>query len=243
MTGLTVIGAGFGRTGTLSLRQALDDLGVGPTYHGEDIVKSLRNISLWRRVAQGRPVAWESIFEGFGAAVDYPICSVWPQLADHYPDAKIVLTTRDPEAWWRSTRDTIYAARTTLPKYLRRMYLPARWYVEVTDHFIWDGSFDGRFDDREYAIKKFEQHIADVKMTADPERLLVFDVAEGWEPLCEFLGVPVPDHPFPRLNDTARMNRELRKYRIGTRVVPPLFWSAVAGAAWWAHRRRSTTAV
>jgi hypothetical protein len=236
MTGLQVIGAGFGRTGTLSLRQALDDLGLGRTYHGEDIVLRPSQIMAWRDVARGAPVDWDHIFDGYGAAVDYPICCVWQELAAHYPDAKIVLTTRDPEAWWRSTNDTIYAARTTLPAYMRALIPTTRWYVEWTDKLIWDGMFDGRFSDREYAIKKFERHIADVQVMADPDRLLVFDVAQGWEPLCEFLGVPVPDHPFPRTNDTARMNRTLDTVRVGSRVLPPV--AAVAGAAWWLNRRR-----
>jgi hypothetical protein len=224
---LKVIGAGFGRTGTLSLRQALDDLGFGPTYHGEDILWRPTQIRAWQQAAHGKPVDFDRMFRKFGSAVDYPVCNFWKELAAHYPEAKIVLSVRDPEGWYRSTRDTIYAARTMAPKYMRRLIPTTRWYVDWTDTVMWDGIFEGRFDDKDFAIKVFEQHIETVKAEADPDRLLVFNVAEGWEPLCGFLGVPVPDHPFPRLNDTDRMKRAITSYKIGSRVIPPV----AAGAA------------
>jgi hypothetical protein len=231
MTGLQVIGAGFGRTGTLSLRSALGRLGFGPTYHGEDIHFRPARCYDWQRVARGESVDWDEIYRGFNSALDYPTCCVWRQLADHWPDAKIVLTTRDPERWWRSTNETIYPARDMLPHYIQQGVPSVRAYVEWNEALVWDGLFDGRFSDRDHAIKVFEQHIADVKATADPERLLVFDVAQGWEPLCEFLERPVPDEPFPRLNDTAEMKRAINVLRIGSRVVPPLAAAGVAGGA------------
>jgi hypothetical protein len=225
--GLRVIGAGFGRTGTMSLRVALDELGFGPTFHGQDIHFRPSRTYPWAKVANGQPGDWDEIFRGFHSALDYPVCCVWRDLAEHYPDAKIVLTVRDPESWWESTRTTIYPARNVLPAYLRK-YVPfIRTYVDWQDKLVWDGLFDGRFLDREHAIKVFEQHTAEVRATADPDRLLVYNVAEGWEPLCEFLGVPAPDHPFPRLNSTAELQRSTEILRVASRVVPP----ALAGAA------------
>jgi hypothetical protein len=234
MPGLQVIGAGFGRTGTLSLRQALDDQGLGRTYHGEDILFRPTHIRAWQKASHGEKVDWDRLFRKFGSAVDYPVCNMWRELAEHFPESKIVLTVRDPEGWYRSTRDTIYAARTMLPGYMRRFIPTTRWYVDLTDSFLWNGIFEGRFEERDFAIKVFEQHIEDVKATADPDRLLVYNVAEGWEPLCAFLGVPVPDHPFPRLNDTARMKRTIVSTKVGSRVIPPV----AAGAAALALGRR-----
>ena len=236
-SGLQVIGAGFGRTGTYSLRQALNELGFGPTYHGQDIVLPHRS-NRWARVARGLPVDWNKIFKGFHSAVDFPVCCVWRDLAAQYPEAKIILTVRDPGQWWESAQATLYPALEVLPAYMRR-YLPwVRSYIEWQDTLVWDGLFEGRFLDREHAIKVFEHHVEDVKATADPDRLLVFDVAEGWEPLCAFLGVPVPDHPFPRTNSRADMQRLIETLRIGSRVLPPL---AVGGALLAAARlaRRS----
>jgi hypothetical protein len=231
---LKVIGAGFGRTGTLSLQRALDDLGFGRTYHGEDILIRPTHIRAWQQAAHGQPVDWDKVFKRFGSAVDFPVCNLWRELAAHYPDAKLILTVRDPEAWYRSTHDTIWSARTMLPRYMRKAIPTTRWYVDWADTILWDGIFDGRFEDKDFAIKVFEQHIADVKATADPDRLLVYQVSEGWGPLCEFLGVPVPDHEFPRLNDTARMRRTIIGYKVGSRAIPPI---AAAGAAFFLGRR------
>jgi hypothetical protein len=231
---LKVIGAGFGRTGTLSLRQALDELGFGRTYHGEDLLWRPTQIRMWQQVSRGKPREWDRMFRGFASVVDYPACFLWQELADYYPDAKIILTVRDPEAWWRSTMDTIYPARTMVPAYMKRVIPTTRWYVEYSEKIVWDGAFDGRFEDKEHAIKVFEQHVADVKATADPDRLLVYNVAEGWGPLCAFLGVPVPDHPFPRSNDSNTMRLAIKLARIGYRVIPP---TLAAGAAYLLARR------
>jgi hypothetical protein len=236
-TGLRVIGAGFGRTGTLSLRQALDELGFGRTFHGEDIHFRRTRCHAWARVARGEPVDWDEMFRGFGSAVDYPVCCVWQDLADHFTSAKIILTVRDPESWWRSTMETIYPARDVLPNYMQRYIPSVRSYVEMNEGLVWDGLFGGRFSDRDHAIEVFEQHVADVKSKADPDRLLIYNVAEGWEPLCDFLGVPVPARPFPRLNNTAEMKQAITVMRVGSRVLPPL----VAGLGAAAVARRVVT--
>lgn len=234
---LHVIGAGFGRTGTLSLKRALDELGFGPTYHMDEVVRRPSHVASWLRYARTGEVDWDGIFSGFGSGVDFPVSCVWKELAAHYPDAKIVLTVRDPRAWWTSTRTTIYPTRTMFPRWLQRLVpLTARW-LEMVDRLVWDGIFEGRFTDRDHAIRVFERHVADVEATCPPERLLVFDVAAGWEPLCAFLDVPVPDRPFPRLNEARTMRRRFSAIRYGTRMVPVAGAAVVAALA----RRRSAT--
>jgi hypothetical protein len=148
----------------------------------------------------------------------------------------VVLSVRDPGKWWDSMNATVYPARTMLPAWAARVLRPTREYLELTDRLIWDGLFDERFEDRDHAIGVFEDHIAEVKASLPPERVLVFDVAEGWGPLCGFLGVPRPPQPFPRLNDTAKMQRWISTTRVATRVGPAL---AVGAAAYGVARVRS----
>jgi hypothetical protein len=217
---LRVVGAGFGRTGTLSLKRALDELGFGPTYHMEEVVRRPSHVASWLRYARTGEVNWDGMFSGFGSGVDFPVSCVWEELAAYYPDAKIVLTIRDPQAWWTSTATTIYRTRTMFPRWLMRVAPVAGRWVEMVDRLVWDGIFDGRFTDRDHAVAAFERHVANVKATCPPDRLLVFDVAEGWEPLCSFLDVPIPNRPFPRLNDARAMRRRFAAVRWGTRAVP-----------------------
>ena len=189
---LDVIGAGFGRTGTLSLKAALERLGFGPCHHMMTLLGDDRQVALWRRVLADEPADWDEVFAGFRSTVDWPGACYWREIADHYPGGKVILTVRDPDAWYASTRSTIYTSATApgpLP--------PA---ATVPRQAVWEGVFGGRFTDREYAIGLFEEHNATVRREIAAERLLVFDVAQGWRPLCAFLDVPVPDEPFPHLN-------------------------------------------
>jgi hypothetical protein len=217
---LQVVGAGFGRTGTRSLKQSLDELGFGPTYHMEEVMRRPSHVASWLRYARTGEANWDEMFSGFASAVDFPVSCVWEELAAYYPNAKIVLTIRDPQAWWTSTATTIYRTRTMFPRWLMRLApVTGRW-IEMTDRLVWDGIFDGRFADRDHAVAVFERHVANVEATCPPGRLLVFDVAEGWEPLCSFLDVPIPNRPFPRLNDARAMRRGFAAVRWGTRAVP-----------------------
>jgi hypothetical protein len=231
-----VIGAGFGRTGTLSLKRALEDLGFGPTYHMREVMRRPSHVDRWLRYARTGDADWDELFCGFVSAVDFPVSCVWDELASHYPDAKVVLTVRDPQQWWVSTASTIYPVRTVFPGWVRRLVPTTRNFAEMTDRLVWDGIFDGRFTDRNHAVAVFGRHNDHVKATCPPDRLLVFDVAQGWEPLCTFLDIPVPDHPFPRLNDARSTRRFIAAVRWGTRLAPIVVASAAtAGVA--AHRR------
>jgi Sulfotransferase domain len=232
---LRVVGAGFGRTGTLSLKCALEELGFGPTYHMQEVMRRPSHVATWLRYARSGEVAWDDLFSDFESGVDFPVSCVWDQLAAHYPDAKVILTVRDPQAWWDSTASTIYGMHSMFPGWVTRVVPTTGRWVEMTDALVWDGLFDGQFANRDHAVAVFESHIARVRATCPPERLLVFDVAEGWEPLCAFLEVPLPSTPFPRLNDAKTVRRLITSVRWGTRAIPFMVAAAVVGRS---RRRR-----
>lgn len=205
---IKVIGAGFGRTGTSSLKAALEMLGFGPCYHTREIVPfhPLR-AKTWYQASRGRPVDWLTVFEGYQATVDWPACHFYQELMAVYPEARVILTVRDPDRWYQSALDTIYPSAQSFSGW--QWLFPITRYVPLMLHsVIWEGTFHGRFEDKAYALKIYNRHIEEVKRTVPPERLLVYQVSQGWEPLCRFLGVPAPvGQPFPHLNDTAQFQR------------------------------------
>ena len=217
---MRVIGSGFGRTGTLSLKFALEELGYGPCYHMEEVMGSAADVDAWYGFAQGDPVDWHQLFEGYGAAVDFPASVVYRQLLVAFPDAKVVHTVRDSDAWYDSTLETIYEGTTLMPRWMRRRVPVAGRWAEMVDLLIWGGLFNGRFEDRAYAIERYEAWTAEVIAAVPPERLLVFEVADGWGPLCEFLGALQPDNQFPWANDRETMHRRFRRVRVVTRTAP-----------------------
>jgi hypothetical protein len=191
---LSVIGTGLGRTGTLSLKVALEQLGLGPCYHMVEVMLDpLARAPGWVRAADGDP-DWESVFAGFAATVDYPGCSFWHELTAEYPAAKVVLTMRDPDAWFESTQATIFS-----PQMRSRMDTMPPVLQEFFERTVRQ-EFGEQIHDRDFMTAAFNRHNAEVQRTIPAERLLVFEVAQGWQPLCDFLGVPVPDKPFPRVN-------------------------------------------
>ena len=205
---LKVVGAGFGRTGTLSLKSALEKLGFGPCYHMMEVFSRPEHVAMWHRLAFGHPMDWDAIFNGFQATVDWPAARWWREIAAHYPDAKVLLSVRDPEAWYKSMSDTIYQPmKAPAPNGVPEV---ARLQSEMARKAVLAETFDNRFEDKAHAIGVFKRHNQEVRDTIEPARLLVFDVREGWAPLCRFLDVPIPDEPFPRLNDTATTQSMLR---------------------------------
>jgi hypothetical protein len=193
-SGLKVIGAGFGRTGTLSLKQALEELGLEPCYHMVELFGKPGLDEQWDAIVGGAPADWNTVFAGYQAAVDWPACSFYKELMQAYPQAKVLLTVRDPEKWYKSVLSTIYQVSHRDPT--------ISVHRHMVDTLIWQGTFDGKIEQKDYAIAVFLQHIEEVKQQVPAEKLLVYDVKEGWEPLCAFLGVEAPtDRPFPHLND------------------------------------------
>jgi hypothetical protein len=211
---LEVIGAGFGRTGTMSLKLALEQLGFGPCYHMTDIVNNPLHARLWRAADAGHRVDWTELFVRYRATVDWHACHHYRELMQEFPEAKVILTIRDPDQWYDSMANTLYS----LTKAMEAHWLgkPALGGIRApyVEHHIWRETFSGRFEDRQYATMVFQRHNAEVIDCVPAERLLVYQVAEGWRPLCEFLGVPQPDGAFPRINTTQSF-REYNSYQLG----------------------------
>ena len=217
---LDVIGAGMGRTGTLSLKAALEQLGFAKCYHMSEVLSHSGHAQLWNAAARGEPVDWEALFRGYRASVDWPGCTFYKEFLGLYPDAKVILTVRDPERWYDSARQTIFLVGQAFPAWATPFVPPMRHLKRMLDRLVWDGTFGGRFEHRHYAVGVFNRHNDEVRQTVPADRLLVFEVGEGWGPLCSFLGVPVPEgKPFPRLNDTEEFRTRVRRIGFAMRAV------------------------
>jgi hypothetical protein len=234
-----VIGAGFGRTGTTSLKAALETLGFGASYRLTEVFKHPEHVAFWEAARRGERVDWEGFFSGYGVAVDWPACTFYGEIMEAFPGAPVILTIRDPDRWYESVRSTIYRIRTLsagrapmrLAFALAGLFAPGvTGIARLADEILWEGTFDGRFEDRSYAIETYKRHNAEARRQVPPERLLVYDVKEGWAPLCDFLGVEVPDQPFPHLNDTREMRRRLLGLVAASAAVPVLAAAAVLAA-------------
>jgi Sulfotransferase domain len=200
-----VIGAGFGRTGTMSLKAALERLGAGPSFHMIDIIRDPTSLPYWQAAADGEQVDWEEALEGWESSVDWPGCTFYKEHMKTWPDAPVLLTVREPEAWYRSVSNSIHAAK----EMAMRGELqppeenpPSPEVMKMINGLIWNGTFHGRFQEKDYALKVFEEHNEDVKRTVPADRLVVYEIGQGWGPLADMLGVEAPDEPFPHLNDT-----------------------------------------
>lgn len=187
--GLEVIGAGFGRTGTESMKLALEALGFGPCHHMKEVLADPARVALWRAIARGDAPDWDAAFAGFRSTVDWPSAYYWRELSAHYPAARVVLTVRDAESWHASMEKTIF-------RHIGGDSDPDSVGVRL----IREQVFGGDIDDRAHVIAAYEKNIADVQAALPADRLLTFRLGDGWEPLCRFLGRPVPDTPFPRVN-------------------------------------------
>ena len=196
---LHVVGAGFGRTGTNSLKVALEMLGFGLCHHMFEVRDRPEQIRFWAAAARGERSDWDTVFQGFRASVDWPSAYFWRPIATHYPDAKVVLSVRPEADWLRSIHSTIYQS---LQNRAQRSTPLGREQGEMAYDIIERRTFGERLGDPEHALAVYRAHVADVRAAIDPARLLVYDVAEGWDPLCRHLGVPVPAEPFPRTNST-----------------------------------------
>jgi hypothetical protein len=195
---LSVIGSGFGRTGTKSLKEALEQLGLGPCHHMHEIVTHPEQVAHWQAIAAGKPVVWDEVFAGYNSQVDWPGAHVWRELSSAYPDSKVVHTQRPAEAWWGSFSKTIGKLTNIYPQ----LPLPPhiRDIMDAWMTMVGSAVFGGKTLDRDTCIAAYNRHNEQVRDTIPASRLLVFDAAEGWEPLCKFLGVPVPATAFPHHN-------------------------------------------
>jgi hypothetical protein len=210
-----VIGAGLGRTGTASFKKALEILGFGPCYHMYEVIEN-KKPKVWTEFSYDRKnkQLLHEILGGLGyqSTSDFPSCIFWKEQLELYPDAKVVLTVRDPEKWYKSCLDTILSLQPNHPrcsfaiKVCFWLGIPAPGFTPMLNRLICDIFYHGNFE-KENVLKCHKDHIADVVANCPKEKLLVFEVSQGWAPLCEFLEVPIPDQPFPNVNDTKEFQR------------------------------------
>ena len=196
-----IIGAGMGRTSTMSLKQALEILGFDPCHH----MMEMRNVpdtsDGWRRAALAEDVDFAELLAGYKASCDWPSAAFWRELRGVFPDAKVILTERPDEKWWQSISSTIFKSIRMPPT---EDMSPERVVQRaMAKAVIIDKTFDGKVDDREHVLRVYRAHNAAVKAEVPAAQLLVFEGADGWEPLCTFLGVRIPDQPYPSTNTTA----------------------------------------
>jgi len=189
---LRVVGAGLGRTGTLSLKLALEKLLGAPCYHMFEVMAHPEHVPAWYAAARGEPVDWATLMQGYAAAVDWPAGSFWPELAAAFPDALILLSTRSADSWWASASQTIF------PASMRPELAETPWGAMWRE--ICRTRFTTALGDRAASIAAYERHNADVRARAPTARLLEWRASEGWTPLCRALGVAVPAEPFPHAN-------------------------------------------
>jgi len=195
---LELIGAGFGRTGTLSMKAALEKLGLGPCHHMLEVTSSDTQREIWRRIAAGETPNWDEAFAGYRSTVDWPGAYYWRELSEYYPEAKILLTVRSAESWYESASNTIFRAIASIHD-----------QDSVGVKLIAERIFGGRLDDKAHAIAIYERNTAEVQAAFGADRLLTYTVGDGWEPLCRFLGKPVPSEPFPKTNTTDEFKKRI----------------------------------
>ncbi|MCB9082368.1 MAG: sulfotransferase family protein [Lewinellaceae bacterium] len=206
---LQVIGAGWGRTGTESLKLALEQLGFGRCYHMFEVMKHVEALPYWEQLERGETPDYEAMFHRYQSAVDFPVARYYRELMTQYPEAKVILTVRDPEKWYESASKTILREPPALLVFIFRLLgalSPRAANIPKVLNWIQrflkgpNGFFQGKINDRAFMIDFFQQWNAEVIRTVPPEKLLVFSAGDGWEPLCQFLQVPVPDVPYPHSN-------------------------------------------
>jgi Sulfotransferase domain len=235
---MKLIGAGMPRTGTLTQKMALEMLGLGPCYHMVDVLADLSQAPLWAKALDGDP-DWPQIFDNFNSTVDWPGGYFYRELAEFYPEAKVLLSVREPQAWEASMRQTVWSVRhgESLIRLLSsaQAHVNPAWagFLEMIDHLLWEGK--GTFADANaephMMVEAMRGHEQAVRDAIPAERLLVWNVAEGWEPLCEFLELPIPDVPLPHINDRKEfLNRiidssltSLQEWRARESSVEPVF--------------------
>jgi Sulfotransferase domain len=213
---MQLIGVGFGRTGTMSLKAALEELGAGPCFHMIDLImgeNKERDLPYWIKIANREQVDWHEVFEPWESTVDWPACSRWEELIEAFPEAPVLLNVRDFEGFYRSCENTILAVKEAAmagelaEDTNRDPPSPELW--GVIEKLVWQGDFQGRFKDKDWVRAMYDERIETIKATVPPERLTVWELGvDGWEPLADMLGVEAPDKEFPHLHDTNEFRTE-----------------------------------
>jgi hypothetical protein len=183
------------------LKDALETLGFGPCHHMEEVLMNPPQVQHWQAIAAGQEVDLNDVYAGYTSQVDWPGAHIWKQAAKTFPDAKVIHSVRPEESWWNSYSATICKLLSIyetlpMPQHISDM-------IDATKSMLVTQTFGGDHLDREKCLAAYRERQNEVRDEIEPERLLIFDVAEGWEPLCEFLNVAVPDTPFPKRNNKA----------------------------------------
>ncbi len=224
---IKIIGAGLPRTGTNTLKQSLEQLGHKHVYHMKELLVNPEKLHYWKTLDDTGDTDWDALYEGYDGTVDFPGYPWYKEHMKRYPDAKVILTVRDFEAWYKSVDSTVFRAGPQTPgekiKMMGKLLTSARirnvvkcikWFKKV---FFAD-NLQGKFGDKEFAKKFWEDHIAEIKASVPADKLLVYDVRDGWAPLCKFLGVPEPSEPLPHLNKKENFMAMLPKLMKGEMV-------------------------
>ena len=203
------------------MKEALELLGYNKCHHMREVMPSGKQVELFDRVSRHVEVDWDDVFEGFEAAVDWPAAARYKELMEKYPEAKVILTARDPEAWYESTKETIYTLSNSVPWIVAFLIPRGRKILAMLQRLIWEGVFDGRFEEKQHGIDVYNKNVAEVIANVPAERLLVHSANEGWQPLCEFLERPIPTQPYPHSNESTVMKRVI----VGLKVLNALLWT------------------
>lgn len=224
---IKVIGAGFPRTGTNSLKLALEMIGYGKAYHFKELLNNPDDLNYWTTLRDTKNTDWDALYDGYQSSVDFPCFPWYKEHLKKYPNAKVILSTRAFEGWYESVKNTIYVAgpKTQLQKLklkLRllsdkrlRKVMSCRMFVK---HYLWKILFQDRFEDKEFVRKIWEEHHRDVNEYVPKAQLLIYDLREGWEPLCNFLGVKIPSTSLPHLNKKEDFNEMMKSLLSGSKV-------------------------
>jgi len=186
----------------MSTKRALAALGVGQIYHMHEVFLHPDHMPLWAGVPSGSVPDWHSLFAGYVGTLDFPACLFWEELAAAFPRTKILLLQRDPEKWYQSMHSTIYQIIKS-PKWVGSPGL------QLTQDVFFDWYMDGKFDDQDYAIQKYSQYCENVRITVPADRLFVYEVSDGWGPLCSLFECEVPDVAFPNQNTREQFRTQL----------------------------------
>lgn len=224
---LKIIGAGFPRTGTTTLKGSLETLGFKHVYHMKELLVNPEKLHYWKTLDETGDTDWDSLYKGYDATVDFPGYPWYKEHMKRYPDAKVILTVRDFESWYKSVDSTVFRAGPQTPsekfKMIGKLLFSARarnvvkcikWFKKV----FFAEKLQGNFGDKAFAKKIWEDHIAEVKAHVPKDKLLVYDVRDGWAPLCNFLGLPEPAEPLPHLNKKENFKAMLPKLMKGEMV-------------------------
>jgi hypothetical protein len=197
---MKIIGCGFGRTGSMSMKIALEQLGFGPCHHMDEVIANPeKQLPNWLAAAKGEDVNWDDALTGYESCVDWPSAAYWPVLAEHFPDAKILLTTRSAESWYNSISNTIFKIiGDTLDAPPNEAPNP---FGEMIKNMVFENTFQGNITDRDHCINIFNRNVQAVKDTFEGDKLFVYNIGDGWDGLCRWLDVPIPETPFPRTNN------------------------------------------